>query len=146
MEKDNRRFFMLDPETNRHHTNPHGLWRHFPNTCNTYEIRKKEVLHVNEDPRKTSFGLSTEIRIVPTSNGFVTVLYFNEKEESHIVFVAQIGPNRSAWQNISWQAGFHLNWDENLVEKAVNNFLWVAECEEAKQHLPKKSYTYTKIP
>ena len=63
----------------KHHTNKGGgLIKHFPNTCNVYGIRKQDVLYTDpHDTRRTSFGLPTEVRIVPSSKGIVAVLYFD---------------------------------------------------------------------
>lgn len=144
METEIEKFFMLNSQTQKHHTNlGGGVIKHFPDTCNTYQIRKQEILTC--DPRdkekwNASFGLPTETRIVPSSKGFVVVLYFDQSDHSHIVFVAQIDSKRGAWQNLPWDPKFQFNWNEKRVKETVNNFLWVAECEEAKEILPKRNY------
>jgi hypothetical protein len=65
-------------------------------------------------------------------NGIVVVLYFDKLENSHIVFVTQIAPERGAWQNLSWEPNFHRNWDEKRIKEAVNHFLTVAVRENSK--------------
>lgn len=119
----------------KHHEHKGGLIQHFSDTCNVYDTKKQSILYT--DPHdskvnKTSFGLPTEIRIVYTERGLVTVLYFDQLENSHIVFVAQIGPKRGAWQNLSWEPNFHRNWDRQRIKEAVNHFLSVAERENSK--------------
>jgi len=139
-----KKYYMLDPTTNRHHTRKGGgIYKHFPNTCENYNIKEQDVLSIDPHDKMlkdTSFGYPTEIRLVPSSKGFVVVLYYDQLDESHIIFIAQIGSKRGAWQNISWESNFHRNWEEKRIFDAVNNFLWVAECEDAKQTLPKKDY------
>ena len=118
----------------KHHTNKgRGLIKHFPDTCNVYGIRKQDVLYTDpHDNHRTSFGLPTEVRIVPSSKGIVAVLYFDQMENSHIVFITQIAPKRGAWQNLSWEPNFHRNWDEKRIKESVNHFLEVAERENLK--------------
>lgn len=141
----NKEFFMMNQQTGKHHTKPNrsGLWKNFPDTCTNFGITRQHVFYVDPHDKKlseTSFGLPTEVRMVSTSKGIVVVLYFDHGQESHIIFVAQIKPKRGAWQNIDWEPGFHLKWDIKRIQDAVNNFLWVADCEEAKQILPRKNY------
>jgi hypothetical protein len=91
--------------------------------------------HLYTDPhdnRRTSFGLPTEVRIVASSKGLVAVLYFDQVENSHIVFVTQIKSKRGAWHNLSWEPNFHHNWDEKRIKEAVDHFLIVAERENSK--------------
>ena len=118
----------------KHHTNKGGgVIKHFPDTCNIYEIRKQDVLYTDpHDSHRTSFGLPTEVRIVPSGKGIVVVLYFDQMENSHIVFVTQIAPKRGAWQNLKWDPNFHHNWDEKRIKESVNHFLEVAERENSK--------------
>ena len=40
-------------------------------------------------------------------------------------------------KRIEWPTGFDTNWDDDMVQEAIDNFIWVAECEEAKLILPK---------
>ena len=43
-----------------------------------------------------------------------------------------------AWQRIEWPMHFIENWDHAKVQAAVDNFIWVAECEEAGEILPRR--------
>jgi hypothetical protein len=139
-----KKFFMVDPKTGKHHTHKgRGLVKHFPGTCNVFEMKNHEFLYSDphgKHPSVTSFGLPTEVRAVSTIMGLVVVLYFDRGQDSHIVFIGQVKPKRGAWQNIDWGAGFHKKWDKKQVAQAINNFLWVADCEEARSLLPKKNY------
>jgi hypothetical protein len=124
-------------ETNgKHHTFKRGeLWKHFPDTCNTYDLEKTDVLYVDthdKHPTETSWGVPTEARILPSAKGLVVVLYFDQLENSHIVFITQVGPNRGAWQNIDWDPNFHRNWDQKRIKDAADNFLKVADRENSK--------------
>ncbi len=131
-------FYMRDPATGNHHSGPdeEGVIIHYPSTCNVQDLSKCTSAQEPFHPRRTAI----ETRLVPSRKGFVAICY---ETKGLITFYAQISPTRLAWQRREWPVGFHQNWDKKKVKEAVENFLWVAECEVAQELLPKPD---TKIP
>jgi hypothetical protein len=108
-----------------------GIYLHYPDTCNVHDARIVSSAQSPWAPRKTKMG---EPRPVPSSRGWVEVCY---ETKGLITFFVQLEPDRAAWQRIEWPTGFDTHWDEDKVKKAIDNFIWVADCENAKQILPK---------
>jgi hypothetical protein len=75
-----------------------------------------------------------ETRLCPSRFGWVAIWY---ETKGVITFFVQINPQRAAWQRIEWPANFEKSWDINKVRDAIINFLWVAECENTRQILPR---------
>ena len=124
-------FFMINSETGNHHTGPdEGLWIHYHDTCNTRSVYGWPSLQGPFGSRLTAI----ETRLAPSRKGLVGICY---ETKGLITFYAQISPKRVAWQRIDWDKGFHEKWDTTKIKKAIENFLWVAECEEARKLLPK---------
>src|SRR5437660_11743558 len=124
-----RKYFMLDPETGKHHTEPdERIFIHYPNTCNVQDTDPRVRVHF--DPRSTAI----ELRLASSPKGWVAVCY---ETKGMMTFYVQLNAHRAAWQRIEWQPDFHKNWDDNKVREAICNVLWVAECEEAQALLTK---------
>jgi hypothetical protein len=121
-------WFMLH-NNGEHHKVVEGLYLHYPDTCEVADVVKAGTTF---DPRPS--GPTSEIRLSPSRLGWVAICY---EEKGFITFSVQLNHKRQAWQRIAWSANFQEKWDNKKVREAIDNFLWVAECEEAKQILPK---------
>lgn len=122
------RWFML--ENGEHHKKDERLYLHYPNTCNVHKAPQSSA----GSPFSRRSTAMKEIRLVPSRVGWVAICY---ERKGIITFFAQISPTRAAWQRIKWVPNFDQNWDDRKVREAIDNFLWVAECEEAQRVLPK---------
>ncbi len=125
-----RKPFMKDPETGKHRqANVEGLYKHYPGTCTMRYIQSGTS--TGFDPRKTA----TKTRLYPSLHGWVAVCY---ETDGLITFYVQLDKDRAAWQRIEWSRHFDENWDDTSVQAAIDNFLWVAACEEAGKILPRE--------
>jgi hypothetical protein len=126
--------FMKDPATKKHRKRiDEQLYVHYPSTCTIINTRHRSAITSKHEPfakRKTAI----ETRLASSPKGLVAICY---ETKGLITFFAQITPTYTAWQRIEWPVDFHKNWDETKVKKAIENFLWVAECEVKRQYLPK---------
>lgn len=115
----------------KHHRIDEGLYLHYPNTCDVHNTTKVNTAHSPWAPRSTAIS---ETRLAASSLGFIAVNY---ERKGRITFFVQLTPTRVAWQRIEWPSGFDSNWDEDKVQEAIDNFVWVAKCEETRKILPK---------
>lgn len=123
------KWFML--HGGKHHRMDEGLYLHYPDTCNVHAATEVKSTHSLWAPRSTRMD---EIRLAPSRLGWVALCY---ETKGVMTFFVQLSEARAAWQRIEWPTGFEANWDHKKVKEAIDNFLWVAECEEARQLLPK---------
>lgn len=123
------RWFML--HGGKHHRMDEGLYLHYPDTCNVLDAAEISTAHSPWAPRSTSMD---ETRQAASRLGWVTLCY---EKKGVMTFFVQLSPTRAAWQRIEWGTDFDANWDDKQVQEAIDNFIWVAECEEARQLLPK---------
>ena len=154
-------FFMLNRQTGKHHKIIGDLWRHYDDTCNVHHVDKhpgvrnffRRLVPPETDRLLVDWPDAEEFharrpnalrpyRLAPSRNGWVTVCYETECPETTalITFHAQISEKRMAWQRRPWLRGvdFDKNWDDAAaIQKGIEHFLWVAECEEARDLLPK---------
>lgn len=124
------RWFMLH-NGNKHHKLDEGLYLHYSDTCDVHDVTGISSADPIWAKRATAMG---ETRLCPSRFGWVAILY---ETKGVITFFVQLNPQRAAWQRIKWPAGFENNWDDDKVREAINDFLWVAECENARQKLPR---------
>lgn len=122
-------WFML--ENGKHHTIDERLYLHYTNTCDVHDA---SVMSGGGLPFASRSTALEKIRIAPSRVGWIAICY---ETKGVITFYAQINMDRAAWQRIKWPSNFDQNWDDSKVQEAIDNFLWVAECEEAKKILPK---------
>ena len=123
------KWFML--HGGKHHRMDEGLYLHYPDTCNVHAATEMKSTHSPWAPRSTRMD---EIRLAPSRLGWVALCY---ETKGVMTFFVQLSEARAAWQRIEWPTGFEANWDDRKVKEAIGNFLWVAECEDARQLLPK---------
>lgn len=120
-------FFTHDLTTGKHHRNT-GIWTHYTTSCNVHDadkIRTNDLYYVPSEP-------GYETRLFHSKYGLGVIFY---EFIGKLTFVAQISPTRVAWQRLDWEMGYLSRWDEKQIQDAINNFLWVANCEEAKAWL-----------
>jgi len=124
------RWFMT--ENGKHHRvdSDEGLILHYPNTCNLHDLTEVSSKTGPFAPRKTAI----DMRLAPSRVGWVAICY---ETKGVITFFAQIDSEHAAWQRIEWTPNFDQDWDDGVVQRAIENFLWVAECEVAQSVLPK---------
>ncbi len=115
----------------RHHRVDEGLYLHYPDTCNLHDAAQINTARSPWAPRSTRMD---DIRLAPSRLGLVAVCY---EAKGMMTFFAQLSPTVAAWQRIEWPTGFAADWDDKMVREAIGNFIWVAECEGARQLLPK---------
>ena len=120
-----------------HHTHQIGMViMHHKHTCHVSKLSEySSAIYVDTHDKsrdETAWGMPTEVRIVPSKMGLVVVMYFDQREDSRIVFTAQIDSKYGAWQNLKWDPDFHRKWSKKRVKEAINNFLMVAEKERRK--------------
>jgi hypothetical protein len=123
------RWFML--HNGMHHRVDEGLYLHYRGTCDVHDVTEVSTARSPWAPRSTAMN---ETRLAASRLGWVAICY---EKKGVMTFFVQLNPRRAAWQRIEWPTGFEKNWDEGRVREAIDNFIWVAECEEAKQILPK---------
>jgi hypothetical protein len=122
------RWFML--ENGKHHKVDEALYLHYANTCNVHDVEEVSSAHFLFGERATAMP---EVRLAPSHVGWVAIYY---ERKGIITFFAQISEKRAAWQRIEWLPDFDHNWDDNRVREAIEHFLWVAQCEDARRLLP----------
>lgn len=131
------RWFML--HKGKHHKINTRLYLHYPNTCNVHDASEVSAAYSAWVPWSTAM---IETRLAASLLGWVAICF---EPKGFMTFFVQLNstgvPWRAAWQRIEWSTDFDKNWNEDKVREAINNFIWVAECEEAKKILPKKRYT-----
>jgi hypothetical protein len=119
-------FFTHDRITGKHHQKT-GIWTHYPTSCNVHDVGKvRNYLYYVPD------NSEYVTRLFHSNYGLGVIFY---ELVGKMTFVAQISATRVAWQRLDWETGYLLRWDENQIQGAINNFLWVADCEEAKAWL-----------
>jgi hypothetical protein len=114
-----------------HHRIDEGLYLHYPDTCNVHGITEVSSA---DSPWAYRSTVMNQTRLAPSRLGWVAICY---ETKGLMTFFVQLSPTCAAWQRIEWPTGFVENWDEDKVREAIDNFIWVAECEEARQILPK---------
>jgi hypothetical protein len=125
------KFFMLDPKTGKHHKAPRGkIWTHYPNTCNVYDAHLMRTSGLYYSPSSSKLV----VRFSDSELGLVGIIH---ETEGKMVFVVQLPNRRIAWQRLDWQPNYQDSWDEAVIESALRNFLWVAQCEESRKLLPR---------
>jgi hypothetical protein len=124
-----RDWFML--EKGKHHRVDEGLWLHYPGTCNVHDV---DVIGSGESPWAPRSTQMDEIRFATSDLGLVAVCY---EKKGRMTFMVQLDAKRVAWQRIGWHPDYQTGWDDDEVQRAIRNFLWVAQCEEARQLLPR---------
>lgn len=122
-------WFMLHNGDEHHKIDEH-LWLHYEDTCNIHEVAEMDMSRSVWEDRSTSIN---ETRLCPSRFGWVAICY---ETKGVITFFVQMNQDRAAWQRREWPANFDKNWDDKMVREAIDNFLWVAECEIAKEILP----------
>ena len=122
------KWFML--HKGEHHKVDEDLYLHYEDTCNIHEVFDDRTRIVWAD-RSTA---ENKTRLYPSRFGWVATLY---ETKGVITFSVQIDQQYAAWQRREWPANFDQNWDDKIVQKAIENFLWVAKCETTKKRLPK---------
>ena len=149
-------FFMINRQTAKHHRVDEGLWRHYKDTCSVHDADKdprERDFFRGLDPPETSSGPAMDypsarkifarretviaFRLAPSRKGWVAICY---ETKGLITFVASLSRKRTAWQRSQGLRGedFDKNWDDaKAVQEGIDNFLWVAECAEAGELLPK---------
>lgn len=120
------RWFMLH-NGNKHHRLDEGLYLHYSDTCNVHDISEVSSAQSAWAPRSTALK---ETRLAPSRYGWVAICY---ETKGRLTFFVQLSERRAAWQRVEWPTGYVTIWDENQVREAIDNFLWVAECEEKRQ-------------
>jgi hypothetical protein len=117
--------------TGKHHkANAEGLRVHYPDTCNVLYFDKTLSIHdFFGDPSS-----ATSLRFAPSSRGIVAILY---ETKGYLTFFIQTRWNRAAWQRIEWKPDYEKSWKDRDVLKAMQNFLWVAECEDSRMRIPR---------
>jgi hypothetical protein len=118
-------------EDGSHHRLDEGLYLHYPGTCNVHDISQVNSGRHTWAPRETAIP---ETRLATSRLGFVAICY---EIKGRMTFFVQLSHTRAAWQRLEWETNFVENWDEKQVHAAIDNFLWVAECENAGKVLPK---------
>ena len=124
------RWFML--HDGQHHRIDEGLYLHYPDTCDVQDVTEVSSADSPWAYRSTA---TNQTRLAPSRLGWVAICY---ETKGLITFYVQLTSTRAAWQRIEWPTGFDENWDKDKVGEAINNFIWVAECEESQQILPPK--------
>lgn len=125
------KFFMVDPETRKHHRAPRNqIWTHYPNTCNVHDAHLMKTNNIYYSPSSARLV----IRFSDSDFGLVAIIH---ETEGKMVFVAQLPNRRIAWQRLDWVPNYQEIWDEQAIDDAIENFLWVARCEEARAFLPR---------
>jgi len=127
------KWFMLRGATHHKIDTEEGLYLHYSDTCNVHNFPKSAT----QIPwAKSSTSVSEKPHLHHPRVGFVDIDY---ETKGVITFFARISPKRAAWQRIEWKPNFHTDWENDKeVRSAIENFLWVAMCEEAKRILLKK--------
>ena len=123
------RWFMM--HGGDHHIIDEGLYLHFPDTCDVHDVCEVTSANPVWAPHST---MLEGTRLAPSRLGWVAICY---ETKGIMTFFVQLNTTRAAWQRIKWPAGFDKDWDEEKIKKAIENFLWVAECEEARKILPR---------
>jgi hypothetical protein len=123
------KFFML--HDGEHHRMDDNLYLHYEDTCDVHDISE---VHSDRPIWANRTTPTTETRLAPSRLGFVAILY---ETKGVMTFFVQLSPTRAAWQRIEWEKDFMENWNEQKVKKAIDNFIWVAECENAGKILPR---------
>ncbi len=116
-------FFTHDRATGKHHKGT-GIWTHYTTSCNVHdadEIRNDCLYYV---PSNSKY----ETRLFRSKYGLGVIFY---EFKGKMTFVAQISATRVAWQRLDWETNYLSQWDDNQIQEAIINFLWVADCEEA---------------
>ncbi len=122
--------FMRHSDGHHHHVDE-GLYLHYPDTCNVHRIEEVSSAVHAWAPRSTALN---ETRLAPSRYGWVAICY---ETKGRMTFFVQLSPTSAAWQRLQWPTGFEQQWDEKKVQEAIENFLWVAECEDKQQRLPR---------
>ncbi len=130
-----RQPFMRDPITHGHNfkdTDPGelGIIIHYSDTCTLCNPNNLSTNKNPFDPRKTA----KETRLYPSRKGWVAICY---ETKGLITFFVQLNAHRAAWQRIKWDANSEDSLNKQKLRNAIDHFLWVAECEEARKILPK---------
>jgi hypothetical protein len=126
------KWFML--EGGQHHKVDEGIWLHYSNTCNIQDMPKGNIWA----NRLTDTGKLDPVPDSRVAGGCIEIRY---ETKGVLTFFAQIGPGRAAWQRIEWKPNLSADADwkaDKEVRQAIEHFLWVAHCEEAKKILPKQ--------
>jgi hypothetical protein len=108
-----------------------GRYLHYPDTCNVYDVDEIRSDQPPWLPRSTALA---ETRLAHSRLGLVAICY---ETKGVMTFFVQLNEKRAAWQRIEWPTGFDHNWDEKKFREAIDHFLWVAECEDKRQSLPR---------
>lgn len=124
------KFFMYHAN-GEHHKVDAGLYLHYPDTCDVHDISEVNSSKPTWAYRETAIS---ETRLAASRLGLVAICY---ETKGLITFFVQLNPIRAAWQRIEWETNFVEHWDEKKVQDAIDNFLWVAECENAGKILSK---------
>jgi len=126
------KWFMLQGD--KHHKVDEGIYLHYSDTCNVHDVPKTNLSEIEWAKRSTS--IAKKPHLPHPRVGFVDINY---ETKGLITFFARISPGRAAWQRIEWKPNFQADWNNDKeVQNAIEHFLWVAMCEEAKKILPKK--------
>ncbi|MEO7840189.1 MAG: hypothetical protein ABIU06_12645 [Anaerolineales bacterium] len=126
-------WFMLHGDKHHKVDIDEGLYLHYSDTCNVHDFSDNST---DIEWAKRSTSIAKKPHLPHPKVGFVDINY---ETKGVITFFARISPNRAAWQRIEWKPNLHTDWDNDKeVQSAIENFLWVAKCEEAKKILPKK--------
>jgi len=123
--------FMRHPN-GHHHQMDDGLYLHYPDTCNVHDI---DEVSSARSPWAHRSSPTLETRLAPSRYGWVAICY---ETKGVMTFFVQLNSKRAAWQRRGWPAGYEACWDEKEVAAAIENFLWVAECEEKRERVTKK--------
>ena len=126
------KWFML--HGHGHHRVDEGIYLHYADTCNVQDLPIEENIWAK---RSTDIG-----RIEPFSDRRVVggVVEIRYETKGRLTFFAQIDINRAAWQRIEWRPNLPKGRDwqhDREVQNALEQFLWVARCEEERKILPK---------
>lgn len=116
-----------------HHKMDDNLYLHYPDTCNVHGIDEVSSARPIWAPRSTP---TLETRLAPSRYGWIAIRY---ETKGVITFFVQLSETCAAWQRREWPAGYEACWDEKEVAAAIENFLWVAECEKNREPAPKAS-------
>ena len=124
-------WFMLHGDN--HHRIDEGIYLHYPDTCDVQDFPKNQT---EIEWAKRSTSIAEKPHLPHPIVGFVDINY---ETKGVITFFARISPSRAAWQRIEWKSNLRTDWENDKeVQSAIENFLWVAMCEEEKKILPKK--------
>lgn len=120
----NKKYVEPDPVSGQYRKkHDEGLYVHYPGVCEVHDV--ENTLRRPFAPRRTAIE---QTWLVPSRVGWVAVCY---ETKGYITFFAQVRQDRAAWQRIEWPTNFQENWDEDRLQRAVENFLQVAEKQAA---------------